>query len=194
MGKRAALTEARTVTPRLRSALREGLLRIDLGAATNLATEAVVNSRRRASVCNYYPQEALPDLDEFGKEKKRATVQVVAAGAADWPHGQVPVLWRHAKHGGPIGEVVYLERNEDGIYIRAVLHTHEAAQFAWRKIVLGEVSGLSCASENDESLHLQAEAGGARFYDKWKIKEVSLTPTPANKDCHFAIYAPGKTL
>jgi len=44
----------------------------------------------------------------------------------------------------------------------------------------------------DKSLHLQAEAGDARFYDKWKIKEISVTPEPANKDCRFEIYSPLK--
>jgi len=100
----------------------------------------------------------------------------------------VPVLWQHAKCGGPVGEVVYMERNEDGIYIRASILSHEAGQYVWKKIVLGEVSGLSCAAVQ-ESWHLQSQVDDVRFYDRWKIKEISLTSTPANKDCGFEIYS-----
>ena len=105
----------------------------------------------------------------------------------------VPLLWSHAQHGGAIGEVCYMQRDEKGIYIRAAVFTHEASQHAWRKIVLGEVSGLSCAAVQDD-WHLQAEVGDAKFYDKWRIKEISVVPTPACPGCWFKIYQPGRTL
>jgi len=125
------------------------------------------------------------------------TATINSHGDAILPRGcamnlPAPLLWQHAKYGGSIGEVCFLQRDEKGIYIRASVFTHEAAQYAWKKVVLGELSGLSCAVEQDQSLHLQAEVGNVKFYDRWRIKEVSIVPTPANKDCFFEIYSPLK--
>jgi HK97 family phage prohead protease len=100
----------------------------------------------------------------------------------------VPLMWRHTKLGGPIGEVVYMQKDKRGIYIRAALFTHEASQHVWKLIALGEISGLSVGCE---TAHILAETD-VRFYDKWKIKEISITPAPANNDCHFEIYNPLK--
>jgi len=108
-------------------------------------------------------------------------------------HIPVPLLWRHARNGGgAIGEVVFMHKDDKGISIRAALFTNEASQFAWKKIVLGELSGLSVGPEGP--FHMQAEIDGVKCFDRWSIKEVSITPEPANPDCSFKIYTPGKTL
>jgi hypothetical protein len=103
----------------------------------------------------------------------------------------VPLMFRHKDHS-QIGEVVFMEKSEGKIYIRAALFTHEAGQYAWRKIVLGEFSGLSAGCVEGEG-HLQAEVNGVKFWDKWRIKEVSICLNGgANPDCHFEIYSPFK--
>ena len=104
----------------------------------------------------------------------------------------VPLLFGHAQHGGPIGDVVYMSKGENQIYIRAVIRDHEAGRYAWQLIRSGKLSGLSCGFHDEsEAYHVQAEVDGVKFYDVFRIREVSIVHQPANPDCRFHIYSAG---
>jgi hypothetical protein len=97
----------------------------------------------------------------------------------------VPLLCRHVEWG-EIGQVVYLRKSDSEIFMRAIVHDNEAGRFAWGRIESGEFAALSVASEREQgSFHVQGAVDGTLFYDRWKLREISIVKTPANPDCYF---------
>jgi hypothetical protein len=104
----------------------------------------------------------------------------------------VPLLFGHskAKQTG-IGEVVLLRKCSRQIYVRAALFDSEAADLAWRLIEAGEVRAFSVGAAHEGS-HIQAEVDGVRFFDRWRLAEVSICRRGKNADCYFEIFGGGK--
>jgi hypothetical protein len=98
----------------------------------------------------------------------------------------VPLLYEHG--ASPIGTVTFMSKTPRAVSISAVLYNNNAgADLAWRMFESGEMDGLSCGfAENDA--HILAVIDGVRFYNRWTIKEVSVTRNPKNDDCHFKFY------
>ncbi|MCT2577679.1 MAG: hypothetical protein E5X23_09295 [Mesorhizobium sp.] len=102
-------------------------------------------------------------------------------------HLPVALLSSHKGHSAPIGEVFYVRRTEDRIYVRAQINDNEAGDFAWTMIRSGELRCFSGAARNS-SLRLQGIVEGKTFYGAWELLEVSICPTGANPDSVFEVY------
>ena len=114
------------------------------------------------------------------------TYALLAAGVeVDLP---VPILFGHKGHSAPIGEVFYARKGRGRLYIRAAIFDNAAGDHAWRLVESGEVRCLSGAGR---TLKLQGEVDGVRFYEKWKLVEVSLCRVGANPDSVFEPWKPG---
>jgi hypothetical protein len=93
-----------------------------------------------------------------------------------------PILSDHA-WGPPIGEVILARKSQDGVFIHGVVHEDSlAADHAWKLICDGKLVGLSGAFAPD-SLRLAGVVDGCKFYDRWRLAEVSLCRKGANPDC-----------
>lgn len=98
----------------------------------------------------------------------------------------VPLLWEHNPQGGPIGQVTYLHKTPKQITISAVIFSNAAGDHAWQTFQTDELmTGLSIGCDD---LHMLAKVDGVRFYNRFVIKEVSVTRNPVNPDCHFRFY------
>jgi HK97 family phage prohead protease len=96
----------------------------------------------------------------------------------------VPLLWRHAT---PIGHALAVVEDRIGLFVRARLaHTPMARALMPLLLDYGTAMGLSIGG-----LALQRrDIGGVRYPTEFRLREVSVTPTPANPDAHVtAIYA-----
>ncbi|WP_095087803.1 hypothetical protein [Mesorhizobium sophorae] len=102
----------------------------------------------------------------------------------------VPLLSSHKGYDAPIGEVFYVRRTQDRIYVRAQINDNESGDFAWEMIRSGELRCLSGAA-NNSTLRIQGIVEGKTFYGAWKLLEVSVCASGANPDAVFDIYQPG---
>ncbi|MBZ9760320.1 hypothetical protein LB553_05450 [Mesorhizobium sp. CA8] len=102
----------------------------------------------------------------------------------------VPLLSSHKGYDAPIGEVFYVRRSQDRIYIRAQINDNEAGDFAWELIRSGELRCLSGAARNS-SLRMQGIVEGKTFYGSWELLEVSICQTGANPDSVLEVYQLG---
>jgi hypothetical protein len=99
----------------------------------------------------------------------------------------VPLLASHDGRGSePIGDVYHVRRHRSGVYVKACLRRHAAADFAMRKITEAGWSGLSCAMAPGSGRKLSV-VDGVTFYDRWTMGEVSICPKGANPDCVFEV-------
>lgn len=96
----------------------------------------------------------------------------------------IPLLSSHSKFGKAIGDVTLVRRGERDIYVQADIHENPAGNYAWRLIQDGELATLSVGAAD---MHLQAEVDGVKFYDRWRLKEVSICRNGANPDCVFEV-------
>lgn len=87
-----------------------------------------------------------------------------------------------------IGEIVLVRKSEQGIYVIAVIDegTH-AGDDAWKLIESGKALCFSVGGES-RSFRLRGVVDGHRYYDRWRLKEVSVCRKGANPDCTFSIY------
>lgn len=92
----------------------------------------------------------------------------------------IPLLTSHAP--GPIGEVVLVRKRAAELYCQCLLFDNEAGNYAWTLIEAGKLISLSAAAE-PQSLKLQATVDGIKFYDQWRLAEISLCERGANADC-----------
>jgi hypothetical protein len=99
----------------------------------------------------------------------------------------VPLLSGHKGHDVPIGSVFYVRKTENKVYVRAALADNEAANDAWSLIVRGELRAFSGAALAD-GLKLQGVVEGTKFYDEWRLGEVSIARKGANPDCVFEVW------
>jgi hypothetical protein len=97
---------------------------------------------------------------------------------ADLP---TPLLSGHRGHKTPIGEVFYIRRSTDRVYIRAALYESEAAGFAWDLIQRGQLRGFSGAACR-KGLKVQGIVERKTFYGSWHLREVSVCVRGANPD------------
>ena len=96
----------------------------------------------------------------------------------------IPLLSSHSKFGKAIGDVTLVRRCERQIFIQANIHENAAGDYAWGLIQDGE---LACLSVGPADSRLQAEVDGVKFYDQWRLKEVSICRKGANPDCIFEV-------
>jgi hypothetical protein len=98
----------------------------------------------------------------------------------------VALRWAHSQFGSQIGQVVWAQRSEHAVYIRAVLDDDEAGLAAWRLIESGELSALSVGPDTQD--FVMKEFDGVRYYTCWRLKEVSLCRKGANADAFCRPY------
>lgn len=104
----------------------------------------------------------------------------------------VPLLSSHKGYEAPIGEVFYVRRSHDRIYVRAQINDNESGDFAWEMIQSRELRCFSGAAKNS-TLRIQGIVEGKTFYGAWNLLEVSVCPIGANPDSVFDIYVPGSS-
>ena len=102
----------------------------------------------------------------------------------------IPLLSAHQP--GPIGEVVLVRKRERELYCHARIFDNEAGDYAWNLIEDGKLTSFSAAAD-PKSLHLQAEADGIKFYDRWRLLEVSLCERGAVPECNDTVEILGAT-
>lgn len=100
----------------------------------------------------------------------------------------IPVLSQHQGLAAPIGEAVLVRKREREIFvICSILEGNEAADHCWDLIERGETLSFSGAADT-EGLRLQGHVDGKRFFDEWRLKEISICRAGANPDCYFEIF------
>ncbi len=96
----------------------------------------------------------------------------------------VPLLSQHAKRGDRIGDVVLIRKSVREVYCRAMVYENNAAaDYAWKLIQDGTVRCFSISSADDQFRHVQGVVDGITFYDRWRLREVSICRKGANPDC-----------
>ncbi len=103
----------------------------------------------------------------------------------------IPVFSEHAIRGAPIGEVFYVAKGPDRVYVRARLFDTHAAAYAWGLIVTGEVR--ACSTGAAKPLELGSVVDGKSFFPRWPLTELSICRRGANPDAVFEVMAPGDT-
>ena len=99
---------------------------------------------------------------------------------------KMPVPVRCSHKFGNIGEVVLARISDREVYVQATLYSHEAADYAWQLVKSGELCAFSVGTED---ARLQAEVDGVKFYDVWRLTEVSICRRGANPDCIIEVMA-----
>ena len=99
---------------------------------------------------------------------------------------KMPVPVRSSHKFGNIGEVVFARISDREVYVQATLYHNEAADYAWSLVNSGELGGFSVGSED---ARLQAVVDGVKFYDVWRLTEVSICRRGANPDCIIEVMA-----
>lgn len=95
-----------------------------------------------------------------------------------------------SEHGtGRVGEIVYVRRSRQSLYVRAIMDEGSAAaDYAWNLILNGETRCFSAAAAATGEA---TSVDGKKFYSKWTLGEVSVCRNAANSDCYFEIFRPG---
>jgi HK97 family phage prohead protease len=99
----------------------------------------------------------------------------------------IPLLYQHS--GDPIGKVVYLRRLGSQLYCRAIVFDNAGGRQVWERIKRVELRGLSCGFTRDHHQIMIKEEGVVKYFDRYKITEISIVHTPLNGDCYFRIYS-----
>lgn len=110
----------------------------------------------------------IPLLFAHGQYTARTTKEIVEARAEE----------------ARIGEIVLVRRSSEQIFVRGVLDDTLAGDAAWKLILSGEAR---CFSGAGKDMRLRGVVDGIRYYDCWKLYEVSVCRRGANPDCHFEI-------
>jgi len=101
----------------------------------------------------------------------------------------IPLLCEHS--GGAIGKVIHLCWIGSQLYCRAVVFDNAVGRQTWQKIARYELRGLSCGFTRDHYQIRLKEEGVVKYFDRYKITEMSVVHSPLNKDCFFQIYSGG---
>lgn len=99
----------------------------------------------------------------------------------------VPILSKHTGDHTPLGEVFFVRRSDNKIYIRGQIFHNDAADYLWALIQTGDLRCFSGAAAPD-GLKLQGIADGKTFYGEWRLREVSVCRKGANPDARFTIW------
>jgi hypothetical protein len=101
----------------------------------------------------------------------------------------IPLLYHH---DSPIGEITHLSWMGTKLYCRAVVFYNAAGRRAWEMIKEHQLRGLSCGTtQSHYEIKIKEKEGVVKYYDQYKIKEISVVQSPLNKDCYFRIYSGG---
>src|SRR5262245_11931496 len=114
--------------------------------------------------------------------------KVLTAGGCDLTV-PIPLFYQH--QGSAIGEIIHLSWIGTKLYCRAVVFYNAAGRRAWQQIEAYKLRGLSCGFKRDHYEIKLREEGVVKYFDRYKITEVSVVHSPLNKDCHFAIFSGG---
>lgn len=87
-----------------------------------------------------------------------------------------------------IGEIFYVRKSPESVFVKAHVWNTDAGNFAWQLIQSGEARCFSGAADQ-KSLRLRGVVDGHEFYDEWTLSEVSVCRKGANPDCTFEIEA-----
>ncbi|GMO40890.1 hypothetical protein [Bradyrhizobium sp. TM233] len=119
---------------------------------------------------------------EVDGERKEFTQVLLSRGA----NIKLPVpMWCAHCGDAAIGQFVFARKRADQIYVIGMVFENEASDYAWSKILSGEMRCLSVGSRNGRS---QGVIDGRRFWDCWDLKEISICREGANPDAKFEIY------
>ena len=114
---------------------------------------------------------------------------VLVAGGCDLSV-PIPLFYQH--QGGAIGEIIHLRWIGTKLYCRGVLSYSAAGRRAWQQIEAYKLRGLSCGFSRDHyQIKIEEEEGVVKYFDRYKITEISIVHSPLNKDCHLAIFSGG---
>jgi hypothetical protein len=83
-----------------------------------------------------------------------------------------------------IGELVLVHKSEKYVVVEAVLDNSDAADHAWSFVEKGEARCLSVASADAK---LVGVVDDVKFYDQWRLTEVSVCRAGANPDAIFHV-------
>ncbi len=101
-------------------------------------------------------------------------------GAVEFPSGPVPLLLDHDRTVGAIaGRLERFELVAGELRALAVIADAPAAETAWPLVKTGAV-GVSVGAE---VLELSGDRFGPEIATRWRIREASLTPVPADPAC-----------
>jgi len=101
-------------------------------------------------------------------------------GAVEFPSGPVPLLLDHDRTVGAIaGRLERFELVAGELRALAVIADAPAAETAWPLVKTGAV-GVSVGAE---VLELSGDRFGPEIATRWRIREASLTPVPADPTC-----------
>jgi hypothetical protein len=99
----------------------------------------------------------------------------------------IPIYSQHACAGESIGEIVHLRKSALGIFVIGTIKENNlAADHAWALIEDGTLRAFSGAAAPG-STHLQGIVEGVKYFDRWRLSEVSIVKNGANPDCRFEI-------
>lgn len=126
-----------------------------------------------------------------------ATTPTITAYKCSWASEGVdailpiPLLAAHEDGGTEsVGEVFHLRRSPGGVYMRACLFDHAAAQYAADLVRDGEYGSLSVGRVKGSQV-LRSRVDGVQFFAACRLKEISLTRKPANPDTCVRIWDGG---
>jgi hypothetical protein len=81
-----------------------------------------------------------------------------------------------------------LRRLGTQLYCRAIVFDNAGG--LWERIKNYELRGLSCGFVRDYyQIKIKEEEGVVKYFDRYKITEISIVHRPLNKDCYFGIYS-----
>lgn len=88
-----------------------------------------------------------------------------------------------------IGDVVWVQKSASAIRVRAIVDETLAGDHVWQLIESGEVRAFSAAA-TDDSFQCSAVVEGNRYFDRWKLLEVSVCRSGACPGATFEIFRP----
>ncbi|CAN7732262.1 hypothetical protein [Mesorhizobium sp. LjNodule214] len=139
--------------------------------------------------------EIEPKADALRIHGTASTPAIDSHRQAIWSRGiearlPLPLFSEHAKDYEPIGSIYFIRRSVTGVYIRAWLDDHFAAQHAEKLIKSGDVAcfSVSCTPGSGKVLSV---VDGVKFYDGMELREVSVCRAGANPNCRFEILRDG---
>lgn len=101
----------------------------------------------------------------------------------------LPLMSEHKTEGSsPIGTVYHLRRDAKGLYCRAELADHFAAEHSKRLIEDGETLAFSISVQPGQ-WRLQSVVDNVKFFDRWTLKEISVCRAGANPDARLEVLA-----
>jgi HK97 family phage major capsid protein/HK97 family phage prohead protease len=123
------------------------------------------------------------------------TREIIAPGcfavsvALDVPAGKIPLMVKHAKHGGDVPEVIgtisQAREDDTGLWIHADLSRTQIAQDTRTKVAEGSVKGLSVGFISAQN-HWETRGGNqVLVHDEGFLLEGTVTAFPVNREAQI---------